>query len=111
MSKEQIAANPSRYFLKISHFSDMLRALSPCGVIYSMWSGYLEEPRFKRIKEDPRVEFHEIHTSGHAVVDDLRKMVDAIRPKRIVPVHTEHPEAYEMFGDVLLLPDGQPLDI
>ncbi len=111
VSKEQIAANPSRYFLKISNFSDMLRRLSPCGVIYSMWSGYLEEPRFKRIKEDPRVEFHEIHTSGHAVVDDLRKMVDAIRPKRIVPVHTEHPEAYEMFGDVLLLPDGQPLDL
>lgn len=104
---DEIAAQPGRYFLKISNFSDLLQRLTPCGVIYSMWSGYLDDPKHQLVKQHPHVAFHEIHTSGHAVRDDLQRLVTALRPKHLVPVHTEHPEAYEKFGNLLQLADRQ----
>ena len=33
-------------------------------------------------------EIYNIHTSGHADIVTLQKMVDAIKPKKIVPIHT-----------------------
>lgn len=35
------------------------------------------------------------HASGHAGADDLLYIVRAIQPKRLLPVHTEHPEFFE----------------
>jgi ribonuclease J len=107
-----VLAQPSRYFLKVSNFSDLLNQLGQCGVIYSMWSGYLEEPKYQTIKQHPNVDFHEIHTSGHAVREDLQRMATAVQAKRLIPVHTEHSEAYRaLFGDnVLVLQDGETLD-
>lgn len=107
----EIVAQPSRYFLKISNFSDLLERLNPCGVIYSMWSGYLEEPKYQGIKQHPLVAFHEIHTSGHAVRDDLHRLVTALRPQRLVPIHTEYPEAYDVFKNVVRLKDGDTLQL
>lgn len=87
---ETVLKDPSLYFLKISNFSDILRELEQCGVIYSMWSGYLQEAKYQAIKDHPKVSFHEIHTSGHAVRDDLKRVTTAVRAKRLVPIHTEH---------------------
>jgi ribonuclease J len=38
-----------------------------------------------------------LNASGHLSEDDLRWLLEMIRPKMILPVHTEHPE---WFGDV-----------
>jgi ribonuclease J len=50
------------------------------------------------------------HASGHASADDLLHIVRTIRPKRLLPVHTEHPEffAKELKGDldVLIVKNG-----
>lgn len=107
----EIVAQPSRYFLKISNFSDLLERLNPCGVIYSMWSGYLEQPKYQSIKQHPHVTFHEIHTSGHAVRGDLHRMITALRPQRLVPIHTEHPDAYDVFENVVRLQDGETFQL
>ncbi|WP_026842861.1 MBL fold metallo-hydrolase [Citrifermentans bremense] len=109
----EIVAEPYRYFLKISYFSDLLERLEQCGVIYSMWSGYLKEPKHQGIKQHPKVDFREIHTSGHAVREDLQRMAVALQPKRLVPVHTENGEAYRnLFGNsVVFLRDGETLEI
>jgi ribonuclease J len=37
---------------------------------------------------------HKIHTSGHADIATLKKMVDIIRPKNIVPIHTFYGSEY-----------------
>ena len=34
------------------------------------------------------------HASGHATGSDLLKIVRAIQPKKVLPVHTEHPEFF-----------------
>ena len=36
-----------------------------------------------------------IHTSGHADINTLKRLVDALKPKALVPIHTFHPEAYK----------------
>jgi len=41
------------------------------------------------------------HVSGHASRTDLMNLVRTIRPKTLIPVHTEHPEDYvEEIGDI-----------
>ena len=32
----------------------------------------------------------DIHTSGHADAAGLRRIVEHVRPKHIIPIHTEH---------------------
>jgi ribonuclease J len=39
--------------------------------------------------------YHQIHASGHASGPELIEMIKQIRPKMLIPVHTEHPEVFE----------------
>ncbi len=112
ITPDEIMAQPGRYFLKISNFSDLLKQLEQCSVIYSMWSGYLEEPKYHDIKQHRKVDFYEIHTSGHAVREDLQGFAAALKPKRLIPVHTEKADDYEnFFENVFVLHDGEMLHV
>jgi ribonuclease J len=55
------------------------------------------------------------HVSGHASGPDLKKMVETIRPKNLIPVHSEHPGDYEeMVGDItnVIIPErGAAIDL
>ncbi|MDH5524852.1 MAG: MBL fold metallo-hydrolase [Desulfobulbaceae bacterium] len=113
ITEEEILANPSRYFIKssfVQRFKDQLGTDS-LSVIYSMWLGYLDEKNssysyLPKIKQDPGIKLNPIHTSGHAVVEDLKKMVEAIKPKQLIPIHTEHGAKYdEFFPNVFQLQD------
>lgn len=60
-------------------------------LIYSMWEGYLKKHdtmKFIEYFENRGFTIHKVHTSGHADIDTLKKMVEAIKPKAIVPIHT-----------------------
>ena len=53
-----------------------------------------------KIVENPK-----LHVSGHATVEEIKQVVDIINPKHVVPVHTQHPEAFKkIFKDKVLLP-------
>ena len=46
-------------------------------------------------------EAYQIHASGHANYPELKKMVEDIKPKKVIPIHTEHPELFkQMHGNV-----------
>ena len=71
--------------------------------VYSMWSGYKQTSAGKMIAkmESAGVPMSDIHTSGHADVPTLRKFVEAIKPSRLVPIHTFNPEQFEeLFGQL-----------
>jgi ribonuclease J len=109
---EELTAQPERYLLKISNFKDLLEKLGRCNVIFSMWGGYLEEPKYADLKRHPKVNFHEIHTGGHAVRKDLQRLASTLNPKRLVPIHTEKADRYErLFENVTVLHDGELLHI
>jgi ribonuclease J len=100
---------PGKYvFLaRASLLSPMKRYLDLRGGswIYSLWPGYLE-----RKADDPFLDFMKshflepkiIHTSGHAGVETLKKLVEGLDPGSIIPVHTlNQTEFCEIFWNVL----------
>lgn len=79
--------------------------------IYSMWEGYLKEksmqPMLDFIK-DNKMQFKSMHTSGHAFVSTLHKVIDIINPKVTIPIHSFYPEEYKQISsNIKILTDGE----
>lgn len=98
ITQQEIEAEPERYLIKTSFTKPLIDRLNlkPCSVIYSMWEGYLSQRynptgwnQLISLKEDPQINFQIIHTSGHAIISDLKKLVEALKPNKILPIHTE----------------------
>ena len=54
--------------------------------------GYLADPSgvaLTDLLDAQGIPLVHVHTSGHASVPDLRRLVDAVDPKRVVPIHSE----------------------
>jgi ribonuclease J len=115
---EDIKANPSCYFLKISpwHIDRLLNELesSDANIIYSQWLGYLKEEfsnsktaeLFKNFQE--KYDWVYAHTSGHADLEALQKFASAINPKKLIPIHTEHKNKFASnFQNVMILEDNE----
>ncbi|MDR2618825.1 MAG: hypothetical protein LBC62_08150 [Treponema sp.] len=60
--------------------------------IYPMWAGYKNQPGktkdFLDFITSKGMPITDIHTSGHADLAGLRRMVEATAPKNLVPIHT-----------------------
>jgi hypothetical protein len=86
-------------------------------LIYSQWDGYIRDKRktaiFWDFVQEIDLKIEHIHTSGHATVDILKQLARALRPKHVIPIHTEHPEKFkECFGkSVMVVEDGQLIEI
>ena len=46
---------------------------------------------------------HILHTSGHADSKTIEKLIDDIKPKKIIPVHTENTDWFDKFKNVEIL--------
>ena len=66
-------------------------------VVWSMWDGYLDQHSGQRLQatlQSANVPLIQHHTSGHATPADLVRLVLALRPDAVVPIHTEALDAY-----------------
>jgi len=84
--------------------------------IYSMWEGYLQKSstmKFVDYLTNRKFTLHKIHTSGHADSKTLKKMVKAIKPKNIVPIHTFEGDKYkDIFNEPIVeLKDEETIEI
>ena len=53
-----------------------------------------------------------LHASGHASGPEIIKMIKAINPKKIVPIHTEHPDRLtNYFENVIRVEQGDALKL
>lgn len=72
-------------------FKRILAKLSDPLIIYSKWVGYLKgkhaNPKIKDFIGNRRMEI--LHTSGHAYVETIAKLIRMTNPKTIIPMHTE----------------------
>jgi len=67
-------------------------------LIYSMWEGYLlksDTKKFINYLTNRKFTIYKIHTSGHADTETLKQMVETIKPKHIVPIHTFSVSEYQ----------------
>jgi len=59
--------------------------------------GYLQDDSLQKMMKfikKKNMKFYQVHTSGHAEVDTLKKVVKKLKPRKIVPIHTFHPDKY-----------------
>ena len=72
-------------------------------LFYGMWKGYMEQPYMKdfiEFMQSKGVKLHILHTSGHADSMTIDRLIQKIKPKIIIPVHTENAEWFERYGDI-----------
>jgi ribonuclease J len=112
---EALGSNPSGFTLLFRplHLRDLERAecLAGARYLYSQWEGYWDAGSYAQVEQFlarhgiPKVS---IHTSGHASPVDLKRFVGALKPGKVVPIHSFRPDRYpELYDCVEPQPDGQ----
>jgi ribonuclease J len=75
-----------------------IKGLEDGTFIYSMWDGYKKEKTTKEFIDfligKGMIE-KAIHTSGHADQEALKRMVEVLNPKNLVPIHTFEGDEYK----------------
>lgn len=89
--------------------------LDGAAALWAMWPGYLERgsgAELRRWLESREIPLEFIHASGHASVEDLQRLAEALQPDRVIPIHTSAPERFaELFRRVERHDDGEWWDV
>ena len=116
--KEEIAAEPSRWAMLFRELmcSDIERmgVLTGAALLYSLWPGYLDQPqnRLRAWCASNDVPLQVYHTSGHADPIDLVRIAAALKPRMVIPIHTEAAHTMRsLIPGTSLLPDGAWLSL
>jgi len=85
-------------------------------LIYSLWEGYKATDRtkgFLRAVQNLGMTAVSLHTSGHATANTLKRTVDRLNPKKVIPIHTFHPDRYAGMGlePVTIVEDGKAINL
>lgn len=115
----EINRNPERYVVlfRQSMQEGLFGNNLPPGVacVFSYWTGYLKEPRTKAFLAAINAVGGNLllrHASGHAHPNDLRRFVEVVRPRLLVPVHTTSPETWaQWWPGTRIAVDGKPISI
>jgi ribonuclease J len=77
------------------------------------WMDFFKIAYDYETNEDTQKNFVRRHVSGHASKPELKKLIERINPKQIIPIHTEHCEVFsDMFAEKIVLPKNeQPIEI
>ena len=104
--RKKVLSNPNEYIIYTSNGPLLLlhctrhRESFSGTYIYGKAEPFTEEMEFtfNRLLKwlelcNLRLEF--AHTSGHCFPDDIKKAIEIINPKNVIPIHTEHPEEFK----------------
>jgi len=89
----------------------------PGACIHSMSEPFEEDP-LSQIQDEVMknwldkfsLEYHQLHASGHASMQEIFEIIKEINPKKVVPVHTQHHGLFK--GDNIVLPEtGKKIEI
>lgn len=107
-----LVGKSDNYKYRMDYFKDYNPLL-----IYSMWDGYVDDPnadtydkKLAKLYNDWRHE--KLHTSGHATVKDIKKLIKVVSPRiGVIPIHTTKGEGFDNMelGEikVIHLKDGE----
>ena len=120
ITKEEISEQSDKIVMLVrpSMQKDLenIKGIDGGNLIYSMWEGYLQKSETKKIHgylTNRNFSIHKIHTSGHADTATLKQMVEAIKPKNIVPIHTFNSSDYARIftTPIVEINDGEIISI
>ena len=117
ITKDQISDQAGQIVMTVrpSMLGDMeyIENLEGGQFIYSMWKGYKKEKRTKEFIDylvGRGMEEKHLHTSGHADEETLLRLVEILKPKNIVPIHTFEGDEYRTIfseSNILRIKDGE----
>jgi len=94
---------------------EQAQCLTGATVVWSMWPGYLRDGSGKALAaylEGAGIPLRVHHASGHAFIPDLQRLVAALKPRRVVPIHSFAGDRFDAFFDrVERQPDGAWWDV
>jgi ribonuclease J len=110
---EEVRGKGDRYLLAIDlmHFPELIDLRPPKGspFVHSMSEPFSEDDVDDRVLHNWLdhfgLAFHQMHASGHASGPELLELVRAVAPRTVLPIHTEHPEAFRVAGPGVRLPE------
>jgi len=120
VTADELRENQSAYMIVLNfwYFNNLIDLKPENGVyIHSLSEPFNEEmeisyERMKNWLDHFNLEFYQAHCSGHAPRSELIKIIREINPKKLFPVHTEHPEMFkEFFDNVDVVEKGREYEI
>ena len=100
VSYDDFSGSPEKYVMLVrpTTLTYLQRIKAPhIRLIKSIWGGYWNEPnteRFRSWTKEHCEAVKDIHSSGHADTQSLQRIVEFVRPKTIVPIHTDAPKRF-----------------
>ena len=106
------------HFIAIFSLNDEMKnlynnfSIGERSLVYSAWIGYLNQ-KYKRIYDFfMDTPFTCIHTAGHCDKESIDKFIDIVKPKKILPIHTEaKAEFMEKYYNTVDVNDLIPFEI
>lgn len=86
-------------------------------LLYSMWQGYKQTAAVKRVLDfcaQRGITVEDLHASGHAVREEVRALIDGLRPAALLPIHCaaeDREEFLSLHENCLMLDDGQRWEV
>ncbi|HVI39845.1 MAG TPA: MBL fold metallo-hydrolase RNA specificity domain-containing protein, partial [Anaerovoracaceae bacterium] len=118
ISKERLSEQQDKIIMTVR--PSMKRDLEKCGLrnglfIYSMWQGYRDSKYQLNLEEylkNAGFAIKEVHTSGHASIADIKRIITELDPRKVIPIHTMVPEEFTNISDKIALKnDGEEFEI
>jgi ribonuclease J len=116
-----IIKHPEKMVLRLSFpmiekIVSKMDTLTPGKFIYTMWQGYLKKDKqgreMAKFPERFGQEWQQVHTSGHAYLDDLKWLASTIQPSKLIPIHTLQGDDFEKhFENVVRIKNGEALNV
>lgn len=99
--------------IKMLHEKGLLK--NAC-LIYSMWGGYIEKEEklnnFINELKSIGIDIINLHTSGHADKQALKKLNNIVNPNQTIIIHTEDGnKGKELFNNVIDVNDGEYIQV
>jgi len=104
--RKEVLSNPNEYIIYTSngpllllHCTRYKESFSGT-YIYGKAEPFTEEMEFTFNRLLKWLELYNLkleyaHTSGHCFPNDIKKAIEMINPKNLIPIHTEHPEEFK----------------
>lgn len=120
MTKEEMAEDLGKVmvFVRPGMQNDIsnIPGIEGSTLIYSLWGRYRTKDKTRRFLDDMQdlgVKIETLHTSGHADLPALKHLSVKLKPRRIIPIHTFHPDQYQdIFTEpIQIVPEGEETEI
>ncbi len=121
VTAEEISRRQKDYLLHLSFyaFTELIDIKPEPGslFIHSMSEPFSEEDVEAEVMNNWithfKLKFQQLHASGHASGDEITSIIKEIKPDKVIPVHTEHPDLFEKtLNQPVIKPElGKPVKI